>query len=529
MSDVALSLDAILPEGDSFHELAKPIPVMQRMIREGHMGNKGQKGGFYRKAQAGDGSGKETLDFATFTYRAFDSGKRASNEITGDALDLSKLLECPDKRGRYAWEVLARSLSYAATLVPEVNESLVAVDDAMKLGYNWIRGPFELLDAIGIDRFVARLERDGRKVPDFIKTATGRSFYRVSNAQLEYLQANGEYARLERAPGVVRFSEQRRVLKPILENAVASYFPLPEGIGLVEFHSKANTLDGESMRLLAGAVSHASDNMRGLIIHNDAQHFSCGVNLANVRDFIVAGDWAGLDAFLLHFQQTVLAMKYAPIPVVAAPSGLSLGGGFEVVLHTDKTIFHANSVTGLVETLVGVVPGGGGVKEMLYRWFERSGDINQAAWAAFRNIGHGKTARSPLEAEPLAMLRTGVDSWVMNRDRLLSAAIAAIRELAPGYRVAMRTPLAMPGRTLWQEMADWLRNAQVEGRLTPHDVTTGMQVATIVTGGDIDAGTPLAETDLCALEREAFGRLARTTETRARIEHMLDHGTPLRN
>jgi 3-hydroxyacyl-CoA dehydrogenase len=283
------------------------------------------------------------------------------------------------------------------------------------------------------------------------------------------------------------------------------------------------------MQLIEFAVQHAAENMAGLIIHNDAQHFSCGANLESILGFIVNKDMAGLDRFLEHYQNTLISMRYAPVPVVAAPSGLSMGGGFEVLLHADKVIFHANSVTGLVESLVGVVPGGGGVKEMLYRWYARTEDINKAAWNAFMNIGYGKTARSPLEAEPLAMFREGVDEYVMNRDRLLDTAMSAVVGMAADYRVVRRTPLAMPGREVWAEMIEWLQKAHDKGHLTPHDVTTGTQIAMIVTGGDIDAGTDLTENDLCALERKAFTTLGQTDETRARIEFMLEHGSPLRN
>ena len=192
--------------------------------------------------------------------------------------------------------------------------------------------------------------------------------------------------------------------------------------------------------------------MRALVIHNDAQHFSCGADLQSILGFIAGKDLAGLDKFLDHYQRTMLALKYAPIPVVAAPSGLSMGGGFEVLLHTDMVVYHANSVTGLVESLVGVVPGGGGVKEMLYRWCERHGDTNKGAWSAFMNIGYGKTARSPLEAEPLAMFRSGVDSYIMNRDRLLATARREALAMAAGYSAERRGPIALPGREVWAEM-----------------------------------------------------------------------------
>ena len=529
MSDVAASLVSILPQGDVFHEVSAEIPVMVRMITEGQLGNKGGKGGFYRLTDPGDSSSRQTLDFESFSYRKSDSEKPAVAVEAELAGDFTKLLSTDDKYGQYAWKILSRTLCYAASLVPDVNESLVAVDDAMKLGYNWLQGPMEMIDAIGVDTFIARLEKEGREVPAFVKTAAGKSFYRVTDGKLQYLLADGSYADLRRAHGITRFSETRRTLTPIAENAVASYFELPNRVGLVEWHSKANTLDGASMALLEQAVTHASQNLQALIIHNDAQHFSCGVNLEGVLRFIEDSDWDGLDQFLHHFQTTLLAMRYSPIPVVAAPSGLSLGGGFEVVLHADKVILHANSVTGLVETLVGVVPGGGGVKEMLYRWSEREGDVTKGAWQAFMNIGYGKTAKSPLEAEPLAMFREGVDSYVMNRDRLLDTAVSAALAMVDDYDVVRRAPLLMPGRDAWQEMIEWLKRAHAKGHLTPHDVTTGSQIAMIVTGGDVDAGTEMTEEDICALERKAFLTLAKTPQTRARVEHMLNSGSPLRN
>jgi 3-hydroxyacyl-CoA dehydrogenase len=529
MSDVAASLVSILPEDDVFHEVSAEIPVMIRMIREGRLGNKGREGGFYRMADPDDSNSKQTLDFESFEYRDFNNEKPAvalAAELSGD---FTLLLANDEVHGKYAWEILSRTLCYAASLVPDVNESLVAVDDAMKLGYNWLQGPLEMIDAIGVDNFIARLEKEGRDVPSFVRTAAGKSFYRVAGGHLQYLSADGSYVNLERADGITRFTETRKTLTSIMKNTVASYYELPNRLGLVEWHSKANTLDGESMDLLERAVRHASENFQGLIIHNDAQHFSCGVNLEAVLGFIRNTDWDGLDQFLDHFQRTVLSMRYAPIPVVAAPSGLSLGGGFEVVLHADKVVFHANSVTGLVESLVGVVPGGGGVKETLYRWVEREGDVGKGAWQAFMNVGYGKTAKSPLEAEPLAMFREGIDSYVMNRDRLLDTAIKTTLAMVDGYKVVKRDPLAMAGRDACGEMRAWLEKTAAKGYLSPHDVTTGGQIAMIVTGGDVDAGTIMSEEDICGLERKAFLTLAKTPETRARIEHMLGHGSPLRN
>ena len=526
MSDVAKSLENILPAKDAFHDVAAEIPLMKRMIDAGMIGNKGTKGGFYRDRNDTE---RETLEFDSFTWRDFDTNKPQIAVDAEAAGDFTMLLASDDQYGQYAWKILSDTLCYAAELVPDVNESLVAVDDAMKLGYNWIQGPFEMIDSIGVDRFIARLESGGRDVPGFVRTAAGKTFYRVEFGELQYLLADGSYATLERAPGVTRFSEKRRTLNPVLENALASYYTLPNELGLVEFHSKANTLNGESMQLIEEAVNHASANCKALLIHNDAQHFSCGVNLEDVLNFIVRDDFDGIDQFLDHFQQTVLSLRNAPIPVVAAGSGLSLGGGFEVVLHTDKAIYHANSVTGLVESLVGVVPGGGGVKEMVFRWSEQLGDTNKGAWQAFMNVGYGKTARSPLEAAELCLYRDGVDEYLMNRDRLFDHASAAALKMADSYSLSSRTPIAAAGRDACQEMVAWLERTQAKGHLTPHDVTTGSQIAMIVTGGDVDAGTEITEQDLFDLERKAFVTLSATPETRARIEHILNYGSPLRN
>ena len=529
MSDVAKSLVSTLPPDDAFHAVSAEIPLMARMIEEGFTGNKSDKGGFYRLEDPQDSTTRRTLDFDSFSYRDFDRDKPdvvLKAELAGD---FGLLLKRDDQIGQFAWEILSSTLCYAASLVPEVNESLVAIDDAMKLGYNWIQGPFEMLDQLGVDAFIRRMETDKRKVPTFIHTARNRSFYRVHGGNLQYLGANGEYVDLVRATGIRRFNEERRTLKPILENRAASYFDAGKGTGTVEFHSKANTLDGESMQLLSDAVGHASTNFKGLVIHNDAAHFSCGVNLKTVLGFITAEDWTGIDRFLEHFQQTVLTLRNAPIPVVAAPSGLSLGGGFEVVLHCDKAVFHANSVTGLVESLVGLVPGGGGVKETLYRWYESKGDESKAAWEALMQVGYGRTAASPLEGKSMTMFREGVDEFVMNRDRLLDTAIQSVNALSAGYQAKRRDPIPMAGRDAWAEMRAWLQQTHEKGYLTPHDVTTGSQIAMIVTGGDVDRGSMMTEADIMALERKAFITLAKTAQTKARIIHMLEFGNPLRN
>lgn len=524
MSDVVQSLVNILPEADPFHAEAARIPLMTQMIANGQTGNK-QGQGFYRDAE----SGREVLNLESSEYQ---DAPRLNLPIADKAEQqgVKHLLDDDSLYGQFAWRVLSRTLSYAASLIPEVGKDPVGIDDAMKLGYNWIKGPFELIDEIGTDAFIEKLEADQLPIPQFLAEAAGSSFYRVENNELQSRLHGDSWQTIERPTGVIRFNEKRQTLQPRNSCAVASWFDL-DGIALVEFHSKANALDADSMAILDDALTQVeAEGLRGLIVHNDAQHFSCGVNLQAVRSFFLQEDMDGLDKFLQDFQNTVHRMQTASFPVVAAPVGLSIGGGFEVVLHARQVICHANSVTGLVESLVGVVPGGGGCKETLYRWIEllQSGDdISDACWKAFMNLGYGKTATSPIIAKRQAMLRPH-DRFVINRDRILGEAIKAIDD-ASGQVPFERPALTMPGRPLFEEMIKWLEDSRDKGVFMPHDVNVGSEMARIVTGGDIEPGTVWKEQDFYDAERRSFLTLVATAATRERINSMLDAGSPVRN
>ncbi len=524
MSDVVQSLVNILPADDPFHAEAAKIPLMTQMIENGQTGNKQGKG-FYRDSAAG----REVLDFASQQYQPaprlnLPLAERAEQQ------GVSLLLDDDSLYGRFAWRVLSRSLSYAAALIPEVGDDPVGIDDAMKLGYNWIQGPFEMLDEIGVDRFIERLEADQLPVPEFLAEARGSSFYRVADGELQARRHGGHWQTIKRPDGVIRFSEKRQTLQARNTCAVASWYDL-DGIALVEFHSKANALDADSMAILDDAMTQVeAENMRGLIVHNDAQHFSCGVNLQAVREFFRRDDLDGLDGFLADFQKTVQRMQTAEFPVVAAPVGMSIGGGFEVVLHAKQVICHANSVTGLVESLVGVVPGGGGCKETLYRWIELlqcGDDISEACWKAFMNLGYGKTATSPVIARKQAMLRPH-DRFVINRDRILGEAIKAIDD-PTGQVPFLRPDLVMPGRPVFEAMVKWLEESRDKGLFMPHDVNVGTEMARIVSGGDVDPGSVLCEQDFYDAERRSFLTLISGEATRERINSMLDAGAPVRN
>ncbi len=518
MSDVASSLVSILPEGDAFHDVGAKLPLMENMIANGQRGRK-TGAGFYRQTAGG----KQVIDLKTGEYAPAENlSIDIANKAEKDGI--IHVLKDESKYGDYAWQVMSNVLSYAASLVPEVGDNPVGIDDAMKMGYNWIKGPFELMDDIGVDYFIARLESEQRPVPEYLKQAAGSSFYDGLKVRLY----GGGWQEIERPVGTLRFNDRRKTLMPVKANTEASWYDV-DGAALVEFHSKANALGAGSMQILDDALNAVrAKNMQGLIIHNDAQHFSCGVNLNAVRAFFEAKDWDGLDAFLDHFQQTVHKMAAADFPVIVAPVGLSLGGGFEVVLHAKQVICHANSNMGLVESGVGVIPAGGGCKETLYRWIEKKdGDVVAGAWEAFMSLGYGKTASSPLHAQDLAMLRPN-DRYVNNRDRLLSESLTALKDGSEQVPF-QRNPIAMAGKPLFDKMVTWAEDMHSKGKLYAHDVVVSTEIARIVTGGEIEPGTLHSEQDLYDAERRAFLVLAKTAATQERIVTLLDKGKAVRN
>ena len=518
MSDVASSLVSILPEGDSFHDVGAKLSLMENMIANGQRGRKTGAGFYTIKDGVKQVISLETGEYAPVENLSIAVAQRAEKE------GIIHVLKDDSKYGRYAWAVMSNVLSYAASLVPEVGDNPVGVDDAMKMGYNWIKGPFELIDEIGADYLIERLESEQRVVPEYLKQAAGSTFYDGLKVRI----FNGGWQDVQRPEGTLRFNDKRKTLSSINSNAEASWYDV-DGTAIVEFHSKANALGEKSMQILDEALDAVTVNkMRGLIVHNDAQHFSCGVNLNAVRAFFETEDWDGLDKFLNHFQQTVHKMAVASFPVVVAPVGLSLGGGFEVVLHAKQVICHANSNMGLVESGVGVIPAGGGCKETLYRWIEKKdGDVTAAAWEAFYSLGFGKTASSPILARELAMLRQN-DRFVNNRDRLFSEALAGIKD-GSEQQAFERAPIAMAGRGEFKKMVAWAEDMHTKGKLYKHDVFVSAQLAEIVTGGDIDAGTMWSEQDLYNAERRAFLRLVKTPQTQERIRGLLDNGKAVRN
>ena len=529
MVDVVASLRSILPEGDAFHAVGGENAMISAMIADGFTGNKG-RGGFYMTGDDGSemarpltGAGTALADWRPASSDLPDAAVRAADAAATRREPLLELLDGNDSCARFSRRVLGRVLAYAASLVPDVTSSPQDIDDAMKLGFNWQRGPFEMIDAIGPSRMAALLKEADLDVPPVL--ATEAPFYQPDGDVLTVRQADGSQSPVRLPAGVMRFHMTRQTLTPIASNNAASLFALDGDLRLVEFHSKANALTDESMEIVAAA---ADDHGKGIIIHNDAQHFSAGVDLNAFRSLIEASDWDGIDAFLARFQDAVFKLKYTPVPVVGAPSGLAAGGGYEVLAHCDRLVVHTNSVMGLVEAGGGVVPGGGGIKDTYLRWHAAKGSWDEAAWQTWMNIGYGATGSSPQLSARMMYFRDGHDETVMNRDRLLPRAIEMIAEMQDGYKTPPPPVAQLADGGLAEKMEDFMQQGIDRGDFFPHDKTVAMAIASVMLRGSGD-GETADEAALYARERAAFIRLAQTSETHDRIRTMLDDGAAVRN
>ena len=529
MVDVVASLRSILPEGDAFHPVGGQNDMISAMITDGYTGDKG-KGGFYllgendtELARPLSGAGEVLAAPRARDKTLPDAAIRAADAAASRGEPLLEIINGNDDCARFCRRVLGRVLAYAASLVPEVTSSPQDIDDAMKLGFNWQRGPFEMIDAIGHDRMAELFAEAGVEMPPVL--TEGGDIYRARGDVLEVRHAGGGYHPVSLPEGVMRFNMTRRILTPILANNAASLFALDGDLRLVEFHSKANALTDDSMQIVAAA---AEDHGNGIIIHNDAQHFSAGVDLNAFRAFIEAGDWDGIDGFLDRFQKAVCALKYTPVPVVGAPSGLAAGGGYEVLAHCDRLVVHTNSIMGLVEAGVGVVPGGGGIKDTFLRWHAAKDSWDEAAWQTWMNIGYGATGSSPQLSARMMYFRDGHDETVMNRDRLLPRAIKMIGDMRDGYQAPTPPVARLADGALADKMEDFMQQGIDRGDFFPHDKTVAMAIASVMLRGAGDDES-VDEAGLYARERAAFIRLAKTAETHERIRTMLDDGAAVRN
>jgi 3-hydroxyacyl-CoA dehydrogenase len=526
MPHVLASLAAALPKEDAFHEVHREPALIKDMIAAGNTGRKG-KGGFYRLTADRT---RQAIDLATGQYRALHRPSLQSLAASRRG-GLRALLSHDDKGGRYAWWVLSRLLAYAARLVPEIADDIVAVDAAMRLGYNWKYGPFELIDRIGVDWFVQRLRAEAVAVPPRLQMAEARSFYRTQGGKRQFLDVSGGYRDLVRPAGVLLLADIKLGTRPVARNRSASLWDIGDGVLCLEFHSKMNSLNPLTLRLIDKAINLVPGRYRGLIIYNEGENFSVGANIGLLLVAQKLRAWFAVKLLQRYGQNVFTRLKYANFPVVGAPSGMALGGGCEVLLHCGAIQAHAETYTGLVEVGVGIIPGWGGCKELLLRHLARRAPPNgpmPPVIKTFETIAMASVAKSAERAKDMAFLRRS-DGITMNRDRLLADAKAKVLQLSENYSPPAPPTFSLPGKTAFAALTLALDGFHRMARATDHDVTVGRALARVLSGGDTDVTKTLSESDLLALESRAFLDLARTRPTAARVAHMLKTGKPLRN
>jgi 3-hydroxyacyl-CoA dehydrogenase len=530
---VSTHLYEALPN-DPERELLKVPAFLQAMVEKKWLGQKAGAG-FYKK----EGKEIKTLDWKALEYRerrkpAFPT-MEAARSVADVGARINQILSGKDKAAEFLFRVLVGTSLYAASLVPEISDDVFSVDRAMEWGYGWGHGPFRMLDALGVASVADRAKAAGRAVPPLVEKllASGRkSFYVTEGASTTVFGPSG-VAPLPERPGVVdlaRVKERGGLRK---KNAGASLVDLGDGCALVEFHSKMNTLGQDTFAMLQSAVKEGRSNFDALVIGNQGEQFTVGANLMLVLLAVQEEEWDEIGASIRSFQDANMALKYADIPVVAAPFGMTLGGGCEISLHCARVRASAETYMGLVETGVGLVPGGGGTKEMALRAHDRVRGVEGAdpfpfLKRAFEPIAFARVSTSGAEA--LRMFLTPADSLSPNPDRLLAEAKEVALGLArAGYRPGRpRTDVPVLGRPALATFKMGIHNALRGRHISEHDALVGTHVATILCGGDRSPGTA-SEQHFLDLEREAFLSLLGTKKTQERIQHTLKEGTPLRN
>ena len=502
MADVLKSFIKELPETDEFHEVAKEIPLVKKLIETGYTGRKG-KGGFYRMKKTDSGKVMEAIDLQTGDYSL---SKKI--DIKSDKVDLKGLINRNDKYGEYAWSVLEKIIKYASSLVPEITKEFNDIDEAMRLGFNWAKGPFEMLEEIGVKNFFEKVENfKGNNFLENLSKTKNENFY-------------GER---QKYTSIETLGKVKKTATSVDGNSSSSIYRFND-YNIVEFTTKANALDYDSM----DALKKATD--KPLIIINESMQFSAGVNLTYTMEFADKNDFKSIEKFIKYFQETCKHLKYSKHPVISAPSGLTLGGGFEVLVQSNFVASHTNIVIGLVETIVGLIPAGGGCKEMLARWLdtaEAKKDPNYAPLKVFDIIGYGKTATSPVEAEPLKYLLPE-NKKIMNRNSLLEVS-KKILDDNKDFKAPNELQFNLPGKAVIGEMNKILEKLYNDKIILDHGVEVAKELAFVLSGGDTTMDKVLTEDDLFKLELDAFMRLIETKNTQDRIKHTLATGKPLVN
>lgn len=521
-------MKASLPKDDPYCLGYEEPELLKKMISEGYTGRKG-KGGFYRLAESNGKKVKESINLKTGEYSASKKAFLAS--LNTGKNDLKKLLSFGDKGGDFAWKVLSKVLTYAASLVPEIADDIVAIDTAMRLGYNWKMGPFEILDKIGPSWFREKLQSEKISIPSLLEKVGEGTFYKIQDNKVHYLTTKGIYQPIARKAGELFLSDIKLASKPVAKNSSASLWDIGDGVACLEFHTKMNALDPEIMKMIQKSIEIVQKDYKALVVYNEASHFSAGANIGLALFVANLALWNLLEDIVKEGQSTYQSLKKAPFPVVGAPSGMALGGGCEVLLHCDAIQAHAESYIGLVEVGVGLIPAWGGCKEMLSRWVnnsKRPGGSMVAVGKVFELIGTAHVNKSAFEAKENLYLRSN-DEITMNRDRLLFDAKQKALKLVPNYKAPEDESFSLPGSVARVAMSMAVKGFVKIGKASPYDEVVAKKLANILSGGDTDITDNQTSEHILKLEREAFMELLKNPKTLARMEHILETGKPLRN
>ena len=501
-----------------------------RMVERGLTGEKAGQGFYKRVKNAAGESEILTLDPNTLEYRPRQSPKLGSVEAGKSIADAGEriraLFNAKDKAGQLLRETLAPALIYTARVTPVIAHSPDDVDRVMRWGFGWELGPFEVADAIGVQQV---LDAAGTSAPELTASGVPDLWQRPLSQGRNRLR-DSDVAAAAPDLQILRSAKERSAV--VRKNAGASLVDLGDGVLAVEFHSKMNAIGGDTIQMLQEGVREASKNFAALVVGNDGVHFSAGANLMLVLLEAQEENWDEIDLMVRAFQQTTMALRYADVPVIVSPAGLAIGGGCEIALHADRVQAAAEAYIGLVEVGVGLIPAGGGTKEMVVRAAEaRTGnDLLPTVQRAFENIGFAKTSTSAADAQRLGYLQP-TDAYTMNRERLLSDAKArALQRVRDGYQPpAPRKAIPVGGDTVSAPLKLGVHLAHRAGRISDHDALIGRKLAMIMAGGSLPNATSVTEQHLLDLEREAFLSLVAERKTQERIAHTLKTGKPLRN
>jgi 3-hydroxyacyl-CoA dehydrogenase len=555
--DILAHVAANFPEGVSGGKFA---PILCELLKRGWLGDKSAQG-FYKKTRGADGKDERmVLDLATFDYRPAAKTTLPALEMAKNAATLPERLRLllsndpsRDKAAAFLWPFLAALWNFAADRIGEVADDAPSIDAAMRAGFNWEMGPFEMWDAAGVAETVSRMNALGLPVsePAQALLAAERTSWYAAGKDACFQPLTGQTVAIPAAPGHARVADFRRTRAVVRTNPGASLVDLGDGIGCIELHSLKNAIGGDVLAMIASVLDPASDAVRdfaGFVITGDRENFSVGANLLQLLLTAQEGEWDELARVIHRFQQMTAAIKFCPRPVVAAPFGLTLGGGAEICLHAARRQPHAETYMGLVEAGVGLIPAGGGTKEMLLRAldaaaalappdpkdppsrFAQSGEFATALKRTLETISMAKVSTSAAEARSLGLL-TQADGITMNRERLLLDAKAQAAVLAEtGYAPPqLRTKIPAPGTAALATLEAGIYLMGEAGYASEHDQKVARWAAYILCGGRITAGTLVSEQYLLDLEREAFLSLCGERKTQERIAFTLKTGKPLRN